>query len=267
MAVDQPARCANCDAPVPAMTIGPHCTVCGARVTPTRLTFRGIAATSFEHVLSADPPLLRTLIDLFRFPGRVASDYLAGRRLKYASPLKFNLLTAAVTMAVINLVLARMPHAPPVADQATVSAGRQLLREAVVLSQSWQNHYLQVLYAASLPLLAWLLKLMPGRGSSRNAMDFYVMGLYSFGQIYLLQAACGLTGYWLRDTPGAVVCGVLAAALPFWFFPWMATGFCPGRPVRTALLSSAALILFGLIVSTVLLGAAAVWLAATHSNS
>ncbi len=69
-------RCPNCDAEAD----GAYCGLCGQDNRSPRLSFRSIAAATFEHIVDLDVPVLRTIGHLTWRPGWVASEYVRGRR-------------------------------------------------------------------------------------------------------------------------------------------------------------------------------------------
>jgi hypothetical protein len=220
------------------------------------LTFRAIAETGVEHFFSLDIPLLRTFIDLFRFPGRVASAYVAGRRKVYANPLKYNLIASAAIVAVIHLVVGgQPPSAPPQIGNSPFS---RMLGEAMVMMMQWHNNYLQLLYIITLPALAGLLRVLLGPRSGRNMMEFYIMCLYAFGHLYLIQSACIMLAHWLKGTGFDTAFSLISGFSPYAYFPWMAAGFTRGNRWRAVLLSIAAFLIFSVVLSLTLLAIALV---------
>jgi hypothetical protein len=85
--------CANCGAPL----AGPFCAQCGAAPLDTRpLTVRRFAGDLWNEVTNVDSVTLRTVKVLFRWPGRLTREYLAGRTRSYLPPLRLYLLAFAL---------------------------------------------------------------------------------------------------------------------------------------------------------------------------
>jgi hypothetical protein len=91
------AICRNCDAPLGT----PYCSGCGQKAAK-RLSFKDLGKESWERVRLFEKDSARTLWRLIISPGRVARDYVLGKRAAYMHPLK--LLVALV--AILVLVLA-----------------------------------------------------------------------------------------------------------------------------------------------------------------
>ncbi len=125
-------RCRNCDTELH----GPYCHYCGQpdrnlhRFFPTMLREALVEATDF------DSRLLRTLIPLLFAPGKLAWDYMHGRRFRYTSPIRlylfsnilFFLLASLMTSVSINDQMlassAGSGHAPdPAGHVETQAAG------------------------------------------------------------------------------------------------------------------------------------------------
>ncbi len=262
---DAPAiACPNCGATIEARF--KHCTACGAIAHPQRLTMRMVWETFLEHFLEMDSPLLRTFINLWRTPGRVASEYLAGKRKAYTNPLKYNLITAVVIMAMVHIVTSRMQtqgiqSAQPASNANPVS---RLIVDGMAVSQQWHSDYLQIIYILTLPAFALMLRGFLGRRSNRNATEFYVMSLYAFGQIYLFQAAC-LAIILISPWPWMMTAmGLVSGLSPFVYVPWMTIGFTGIGAWRAGLWSLLAFFLFSTAIGITMMGAGITYIAITR---
>lgn len=256
-------RCRNCGA-----SVNPedrYCPSCGAATGAQRLTFRAIFALGIEQLLSLDPPMLRTFIDLWRFPGRVAREYLDGRRKRYTNPLKYNLITAAILVGLVQLILhGQGPTLPSNLQKLPNTVAMQRVKDALALSFKWNNQYLQVVYLVSLVALAFMLWLALRRLCGRNLMEFYAMCLFGFGQIYMIQAMCLLCVLALQHTGLSAVFGVISGLSPFVYVPWMTAIFCSRGTVSSvvigALFSLVAFVIYSILISAALFGVAYAYL-------
>ena len=94
-------HCANCGSPVS----GHYCSNCGQRAGERRLSLGDIAHELAAEHFGLDSKLGRTVITLLRHPGKLTTEFLAGRRIRYVPPLRlylslsvlFFLLSAAKT--------------------------------------------------------------------------------------------------------------------------------------------------------------------------
>ena len=85
--------CANCG----AVLVGRFCAECGAAPPDTRpLTVRRFAGDLWNEVTNVDSVTLRTVKELFRRPGRLTREYLAGRTRWFLPPLRLYLLAFGV---------------------------------------------------------------------------------------------------------------------------------------------------------------------------
>lgn len=228
-----------------------HCPDCGGKTRPQRLSFALLWGATIEHFLELDFPLARTFIGLCHAPGRVAREYIAGRRTHYTNPLKYNLITAVVIVLAAGWYLDHVQASLPQASPRTLQAG--MIMQASALTQQWHNDYLQFVYVLTLPLLALMLRMMLGGRSRCNTMAFYIMLLYGFGQIYVFQATC-IGMIWIM--PWAVVdgvIGIISALSPFIYIPWMTMQFTGTGFVRGGLLSLLAFIVFSLMIGVLLM--------------
>ncbi len=81
--------CANCGATL----TGRFCARCGAAPLDTRpLTVRRFAEDLWNEVTNVDSVTIRTVTALFRWPGMLTREYLAGRTRWYLPPLRLYLL-------------------------------------------------------------------------------------------------------------------------------------------------------------------------------
>lgn len=109
---DLAAPCRNCDAAL----AHDHrfCARCGQRTSPQRLTMRQLAH-DFVHVLThADHSIFALVKALAYRPGRVAREYVDGRRKKHFGPIAF--LMIAVGIASFMIVLTGVKFFSPVTD-------------------------------------------------------------------------------------------------------------------------------------------------------
>ena len=95
-----PAHCLNCDAPLTPTQA--YCSVCGQKADTHRLTLHDIGHAVMHVFTHADHSVFALVRDLAIKPGRVARDYVDGKRRKYFNPFTFVL----VVVGVASLVLA-----------------------------------------------------------------------------------------------------------------------------------------------------------------
>lgn len=76
--------------------IGEFCNACGQSNVDLRVPASALVREAAEEALGFDSRLRHTLYPFFLKPGEVTRDYLAGRRVRYTSPLKMYLVAAAI---------------------------------------------------------------------------------------------------------------------------------------------------------------------------
>lgn len=119
-----PAACENCATPLQ----GEYCHACGQSVhSPTR-DFRHAVEDAFESFWHLDGRVFRTMLDLL-VPGRVAINYLAGKRARYLPPLRLFVILSVLTFFVARLVVQ--------VDQGPVdfSVGGQAISQATTVAE------------------------------------------------------------------------------------------------------------------------------------
>lgn len=93
------ASCPTCGTP----RRGPFCHQCGQRFAEGRLTLAGLWRQLPARLFNLDRGLLHTFIELFKRPGGVPRDYVAGRRSPYTNPLTYFLVAATVQLISLTL--------------------------------------------------------------------------------------------------------------------------------------------------------------------
>lgn len=94
------ARCANCDTPL----AGDYCAQCGQSVVATNRTVISLATDFADDAFDWDGRLLRTMRTLYLRPGKVARDYVDGRRARYTPPIRLYLLASLLFFVVVALL-------------------------------------------------------------------------------------------------------------------------------------------------------------------
>ena len=98
---DVVARCANCGAALR----GDYCHACGQPVKGLVRHFSSVVGDVLDSVFSWDSRTPRTLWPLLRHPGFVTREYLAGRRVRYVSPVRLFFFLAVLTFFIGKLTL------------------------------------------------------------------------------------------------------------------------------------------------------------------
>jgi hypothetical protein len=92
--------CLNCG----SQLTGNYCAHCGQKAGTPRITFSYLAGEFLQAFAHADKGLLNLLRSLAVNPGRVAADYVEGRRKRYFNPFGFLTICIAISFPIYNLV-------------------------------------------------------------------------------------------------------------------------------------------------------------------
>jgi len=98
-APDTPKRCLNCDTPLAATQA--YCSVCGQKADTHRLSLHDISHAVLHVFTHADHSVFALVRDLAWKPGRVAREYVDGKRRKYFNPFTFALVVIGVGALVL----------------------------------------------------------------------------------------------------------------------------------------------------------------------
>ncbi len=95
----RPPACLNCG----STRVEAWCARCGQRNVDLRVPARDLALDAIEDGLSLDSRIGRTVVPFLFHPGRLTTEWCAGRRARYSSPLRLFLLTSAVFFLLAGL--------------------------------------------------------------------------------------------------------------------------------------------------------------------
>ena len=95
--------CKNCDATLD----GPYCTACGQRNVDLERPFLELAREILKETFDVDGRAWRALKTLFAQPGRLTSEFLAGKRKTYTPPLRLYIFISVSFFIVMAWVASR----------------------------------------------------------------------------------------------------------------------------------------------------------------
>src|SRR5499427_1021096 len=93
-----PTHCENCGAPLE----GHWCAQCGQPAIDYRRSFRHVIADLLDEFLNWDSKFFATIALLILKPWRLTNEFLAGRRVRYANPLRLYLLASILFFFAVN---------------------------------------------------------------------------------------------------------------------------------------------------------------------
>ncbi|MGQ0798810.1 MAG: DUF3667 domain-containing protein [Pseudomarimonas sp.] len=91
--------CGNCGVPM----LGDHCYHCGQPVKGLVRHFGSIVGDFMDSVFDFDSRTVRTLGPLFYRPGYLSNEYVAGRRVRYVSPVRLFVFLCIVSFFVLTV--------------------------------------------------------------------------------------------------------------------------------------------------------------------
>jgi len=164
-------KCLNCGARLG----GAFCSTCGQERIVKRLDTRSMLLDAFHNFVNWDSAGLRTLRGLFTSPGRVAAEYVDGKRKSYVAPARLCLITVALW-----LLFARWASIDPLAAsgvQFNAGDGSNRASETANRVRAFLVEHLDVLLYLALPIRAVFLRWF-FRRSTRNVAETIVLVLY-----------------------------------------------------------------------------------------
>ncbi len=242
LSVDEPVLCPECGS-TPAS--GGFCPNCGQRLAVGPLRFVEVAKEFLGTLSTFEFPILLTVRDLLRGPGAVASAWIAGRRRSYINPIKF-IVIVGVIVALTYLPLIELQASARAATGAVYKVG---------LAHYADQYFAFFCIVLLLPIAVAQCVIAAKFGVKRAWLEWYALGLYTFGLGALLQLGWNLVSLAL---PSSSTVRVIELVLPVILFAWGAFGFAErGRRARSL---AASLLALALVLGGVAL-ARTLWLA------
>ena len=234
--------CTNCS----EILTGPFCANCGQSVRDLHRPLQALLAEAGDHVFSLDTRFARTLWPLFRTPGHVTKEYLAGHRVVHVPPLRVYLIAALVFFGLFTVFPTRTPpvyiytSGSAAAEEIRKNSARgsrvtiELPRTVLISDEKFQEASARALkdpdgfalatyrnipraFFLFVPIFALLLKLFYRRQG--YYIDHLVFSLYYHAFVFLTFALLFLLGRatWL---PG-LLAGPLRWVLTLWLIAYL----------------------------------------------
>ncbi|HEX2781738.1 MAG TPA: DUF3667 domain-containing protein [Gemmatimonadaceae bacterium] len=112
--------------------VGRYCHACGQKETDADPRLSELAHEAADEFFHWDGKLITTLAALFRRPGLLTAEYLAGRRARYVSPLRLYLTASVVYFAVLALI----PRTSTVRFQITDDERREAHADSIAKARA-----------------------------------------------------------------------------------------------------------------------------------
>ena len=208
--------CVSCGAP----GVRAYCAACGQPAYEGRFTLRTIFTRMVAGAFDLDRGVLFTALELSRRPGAAIATYVAGRTVRYANPVKYYLIVAAV----MTVVYISTGAAAASMGQFTAGGTSQ---EAV----DTMGRYLNLIMAAGIPFIALASRLL-FRRSGHNLAEHLIFNTFVYGQQCLLFVAFALAGWAAGADPNVMM--LASTAVGQIYYAWAAAGFFRVRAFTAA---------------------------------
>jgi hypothetical protein len=232
--------CQNCDSPLSAAWR--YCSHCGQKTATRRLSLHEIGHETLHALLHVDRSVLSLIRALALRPGRVALDYVSGRRKRYYSPFAFLIVAVALASAAIAVT-----DFPAVTSDAPNAFARFL------------QHHVNLLFLLQVPIIAAAFRVLTLRGSF-NYAEYLVLPAYTAG-MHILFFTVVIVGGWYLFRPSALVARELFLALlpvgPL-YIGFACTQFLPGSKWLAAVKGVAASLISFAVTQGVVLAVSSV---------
>ena len=242
------------------------CPNCSQKTSLHRLNMHDVVHEAIHYFTHADKGIFGLLKDLVVKNGRVAKEYVEGKRKRYFPPLNFYLLVATVFVIVINLASPKEQLAVNSSSPEIQSIKDPVQRNRVIQiyerrskAVTFMNRYSNIVSMIALPLLSFIYFLFYIKGRY-NYTEHLTAGMYMMGFSNLT--------YVLIFVPVSLMVDVKPGAATFFFislFMLVQAAYCSlyyynfiGRPgtkrVVKAVLVSLFVFFFWMSLSSVAIG-------------
>jgi hypothetical protein len=216
------ASCHNCGAPL----YGRFCATCGQEDRPLDPGVREVVDEVARELTSLDSRVLASIRRLFLSPGFLTTEYTAGRRARWVSPVRLYLifsvayfgLAALADRTPISFNLRATGGTPDDARQAAQALGfateEDLQRAVGEALRAWTPRAMFVL----VPLFAWFVSGVRRR-AQRNYPQHLIFSLHVFAAFFGVQALATGAGH-LAGSPW--VSAVLSAGTVLYYVAYAA---------------------------------------------
>jgi hypothetical protein len=151
------------------------------------LTLHEIGHETLHALLHVDRSVLSLIRALALRPGRVALDYVSGRRKRYFGPFAFLIVTVALASAVITVT-----EFPAVTSETPNAVVRFL-----------QHHFNLILFV-QVPIVAAACRVLTPRGPF-NYAEYLVLAAYTTGMYILFYTVVNVGGWYLLFRPSELM--------------------------------------------------------------
>ncbi|MBL7846797.1 MAG: DUF3667 domain-containing protein [Cyclobacteriaceae bacterium] len=160
----------------------PFCPSCGQRSGVKRITLRDTLSDFWMNVVGFDGMFLRTLKDLTRRPGQVASSYIRGVRVLYFGPISYFFFM--ITLLLLWVSILGMDFAELIRDRQQVMALDTNNSRGIALVTRWVADHIKWVLFLAVPFQAIAARHFFFRKSGYNLMEHTVPLFYTSGHLF-----------------------------------------------------------------------------------
>ena len=172
----QPANCLNCGDPL--LPSKNFCANCGQKSIAHRLSLHEIGHEALHYFTHADKGIFHLVKELAVSPGKVAREFVEGRRKQYFPPLNFFLIVAAICLFMAGVVYKYQSANSTINSRSVIAQSNKTssISPSPVMLKRMANmgkffsKYSNLLPMAAVPLLSFLIWL------------FYIKGRYNYSE-------------------------------------------------------------------------------------
>jgi len=168
-------QCLNCSNTLQ----GNFCNECGQKASTDKITLKETIQNFLSSAFSLEGPLLKTIFLLFKNPGKVFREYIAGKRKTYFQPVPFYLLMTALYLIVRALLNFDPLEGQTGIDQAPQGQGELSIEAARFMSNNINNIMFFLIFS-----IAFMLKLFFRKHN--NLAEYISIGLFICGLYTLI---------------------------------------------------------------------------------
>ncbi|MEO5823340.1 MAG: DUF3667 domain-containing protein [Vicinamibacteraceae bacterium] len=192
------ATCANCC----AVLHGPFCAMCGQADKPLDPPVRHFAKEFGQELLDVDGRVPRSLRRLYFSPGFLTREYLAGRRVRWLTPLRLYLIASVVMFAVLVMVHDRggfelkLGGDTQAVTKEVRTFGFDSLAEMQAAIDAARYAWMPRVMFVLVPFFAWIVALLRRRAGRRFPAHFiFALEVHAaaFGMLALTKALAAVS--------------------------------------------------------------------------
>jgi hypothetical protein len=181
--------CRNCGAELS----GPWCAQCGQHGTALRPTVGELLHEAFHELSHLDGKVLRTVSLLLTKPGELTREFLAGRRVRYVSPIRLYLICSLLFFGLMSVMPARPLHVRISNAKAAhlEDAAARMQKDPSILSHALESAFPKAMFIL-MPLFGLIVLAFEWRAERMYVPHFYFAVHYhafAFLVVTLLEAS------------------------------------------------------------------------------